>query len=70
MSSLPEKPHGPDLAALRKEIDDLEKIPEDQLISRPVLADDTELLAAPAPTDAIGSETWKHPITAEGPDED
>ncbi len=70
MSSLPEKPHGPDLDALRREIDDLKRIPEENLISRPLLGDDTELLASPAPTDALGTENWDGPIQAEGPDED
>lgn len=76
MTSLPETPHGPDLDALRKEIDDLKNTPEEELISRPLLGEDDDRIATPEPTDAIGSEDWDRPaedavpIQAEGPDED
>ena len=32
MTSIPEQPHGPDLDALRKDIDDLKETPTEELI--------------------------------------
>lgn len=58
--NLPETPDGPDLDALRDEIDDLKKVPVDELVSpTPEALADTE--PTPSPTDAIGSEDGNDP---------
>ncbi|GAA3019520.1 hypothetical protein [Microbacterium dextranolyticum] len=50
-------PDGPDLDALRHEIDELKKIPTEELVNpTPELVE--ENAPTPAPTDAIGSEDW------------
>jgi len=64
MSDLPENlpatPEGPDLDALRDEIDDLQKIPTEELVNpTPTLVEENE--PTPKPTDAIGSEDWNDP---------
>lgn len=52
--NLPETPDGPDLGALRDEIDELKKTPTEELISPvPTAVEDNE--PTPVPTDAIGS---------------
>lgn len=53
-------PDGEDLDALREEIDELKKIPEEELIS-PLPADLAREEPTPGPTDAIGSEDWGTP---------
>ena len=53
-----------DLDALRKEIDDLKSIPEEQLIS-PTPADLLEEEPTPHPTNAIGSEQWDKSVDEE-----
>lgn len=58
--NLPDTPDGPDLAALREEIDELKDTPTEELIS-PVPHAAEEDAPTPAPTDAIGSEDWKDP---------
>ncbi len=60
MSGTGDIPDGEDLEALREEIDELKKIPEEQLVS-PLPADLLEEEPTPAPTDAIGSEEWDAP---------
>lgn len=59
MTSTPDAPtpDGADLAALRKEIDDLKAIPEEELIN-PTPAAFTDREPTPHATDAIGSEDW------------
>ena len=57
---VPESPEGPDLDALRDEIDELKKTPTEELIS-PVPHAVEEDAPTPAHTDAIGSEDWKDP---------
>lgn len=52
--NLPETPDGPDLGALRDEIDELKKTPAEELIS-PVPTAVEENEPTPVPTDAIGS---------------
>ncbi|WP_447589231.1 hypothetical protein [Microbacterium lacticum] len=52
--NLPEMPDGPDLGALRDEIDELKKTPTEELIS-PVPTAVEENEPTPVPTDAIGS---------------
>jgi hypothetical protein len=65
MVSTPEAPHdGSDLAALRKEIDELKAIPEEELIS-PVPTGVEEEEPAPRPTDGIGTEKWDRPASEE-----
>lgn len=55
--NLPETPDGPDLDALRDEIDELKKVPTEELVNpTPTLVEENEL--TPEPTDAIGSENW------------
>ncbi|MBN9213279.1 MAG: hypothetical protein ABS62_08790 [Microbacterium sp. SCN 70-200] len=55
--NLPETPAVPDLAKLRKEIDDLQsQSPEELVNPTPEVLKDRE--ATPEPTDAIGSEDW------------
>jgi hypothetical protein len=57
MTSIPETPDGPDLDALRDEIDDLKKIPTEELVNpTPKIVEENE--PTPKPTDAIGSEDW------------
>ena len=58
--NLPDTPDGPDLAALREEIDEVKDTPTEELIS-PVPHAVEEAAPTPAPTDAIGSEDWKDP---------
>ncbi|MBN9175954.1 MAG: hypothetical protein J0I43_01085 [Microbacterium sp.] len=54
---LPESPEGPDLDALRDEIDELKKVPTEELVNpKPVFVEENE--PTPKPTDAIGSEKW------------
>jgi hypothetical protein len=64
MTSTPETPNldGSDLDALRAEIDELQAVPAEELIS-PVPSIDDEL--EPEPTDAIGSEKWDRPADEE-----
>jgi len=60
MSSTPETPNGPDLDALREQIDELEKQPIDDLVSPiPTLKNEDE--PEPEPTEAIGSVEWDEP---------
>ena len=55
--NLPETPDGPDLRALRDEIDELKKVPTEELVNpTPEFVEENE--PTPEPTDAIGSETW------------
>jgi len=60
MTSIPEQPQGPDLDALRKDIDDLKETPTEELIEPTpgALRGD-----APEPqrTDAPGTEDWDEP---------
>lgn len=60
MSSTPETPHGPDLDALREEIDELAQQPVEDLIS-PVPETTREEEPDPKPTEAIGSVDWNEP---------
>lgn len=55
--NLPETPAGPDLDALRTEIDELKSTPTEELVS-PVPHVDADDEPTPEPTDAIGSEDW------------
>ena len=59
MTSIPEQPHGPDLDALRKDIDELKETPTEELIEpTPGAAqDDPE----PQRTDAPGTEDTEDP---------
>lgn len=58
--SLPETPEGPDLDALRAEIDDLKAIPTEEVVNpTPTLVEENE--PTPEPTDAPGSEDWDDP---------
>lgn len=58
--NLPEAPQGPDLDALRDEIDELQKIPTEELVNpTPTRVEENE--PTPKPTDAIGSEDWNDP---------
>ena len=65
MASTPDKPlDGEDLAALRAEIDALQAVPEEEMLSPlPHVLRDNE--PVPAPTDAIGSEHWDEPAARE-----
>lgn len=60
MTSIPEQPHGPDLDALRKDIDELEETPTEELIepTPAVLGEDEP---EPQRTDAPGTEDWEDP---------
>lgn len=58
MTGIPETPDGPDLAALRVEIDELENQSTDELVS-PTPAALVNDEPTPHPTDAIGSEKWE-----------
>lgn len=58
--NLPATPDGPDLDALREEINDLQKIPTEELVN-PTPAKVRENEPTPEPTDAIGSEKWNDP---------
>lgn len=54
---VPESPEGPDLDAVRDEIDELKKVPTEELVNpTPEFVEENE--PTPEPTDAIGSETW------------
>lgn len=66
MASTPEHPahDGSDLAELRKEIDELQAIPEDELLN-PLPARVERIEGTPEPTDAIGSEKWDRPAPDE-----
>lgn len=69
MTSTPDIPNGEDLAQLRKEIDELMAIPEDELIS-PMPRDLRDAEPTPGPTDAIGSEKWDLPVSEESLDQE
>lgn len=72
MNSTPELPHdGEDLAELRAEIDELQAIPEDDLVSPSLaeLAGESERELTAEPTDAIGSEKWDAPASDESLDQ-
>lgn len=66
MASTSDSPQhdGSDLAALRKEIDELQAIPEEELLN-PLPSFIEEREPAPRPTDAIGSEKWDRPASEE-----
>jgi hypothetical protein len=69
MTSTPDAPSGEDLAALRAEIDELQAIPEEELVSpTPSSLIDREPEAEP--TDAIGSEKWNRPVDEESLDQE
>lgn len=70
MASTPDTPQhdGSDLAALRKEIDDLQAIPEEELLN-PMPSFIEEREPTPRPTDAIGSEKWDRPASEESPED-
>lgn len=52
--NLPDTPDGPDLDALRAEIDELQKIPTEELVNpTPTIVAENE--PTPEPTDPIGS---------------
>lgn len=53
-------PDGADLDALRSEIDELKKIPTEELVN-PTPAPLANTEPEPEPTDAIGSEDWDDP---------
>ncbi|WP_396668067.1 hypothetical protein [Microbacterium sp. R86528] len=59
MTSTPDAsaPDGADLTELRKEIDELKAIPEEELVN-PTPASLTDREPTPHATDAIGSEDW------------
>lgn len=57
MSTDANSPQDPSLSELRAEIDELEKIPEHELVS-PTPEGLKDILPVPEPTDAIGSEDW------------
>lgn len=59
MTSTPDQPtpHGEDLAELREEIDELQAIPEEEMLS-PTPADIAKREPTPHATDAIGSTDW------------
>ncbi|MEU1970126.1 hypothetical protein ABZ477_00540 [Microbacterium sp. NPDC019599] len=60
MTSLPEQPDGPDLDALRKDIDDLKETPTEELIEpTPGAVEENE--PEPEPTDAPGSAGGDEP---------
>mgnify|MGYP001048367189 CR=1 FL=1 len=59
-ASVPDQPTGPDLAEIRKEIDDLAALSTEELVNpTPRLVAENE--PTPRPTDAIGSEDWNKP---------
>ncbi len=60
MSGNGDTPDGEDLAALREEIDELKKTPEEELIS-PLPEGLRRREPAPSPTDPVGSEEWDAP---------
>lgn len=66
MTSTPETPahDGSDLAALRAEIDELQAIPEEELLN-PLPSGVEEREPTPHSTDAIGSEKWDRPASEE-----
>jgi hypothetical protein len=57
MTSIPEQPEGPDLEAIRKEIDELKDVPTEELIepTPKSIAEDEPTIAR---TDAPGTEDW------------
>ncbi len=59
MTSTPDAPDhdGTDLAALRKEIDELQAIPHEEIVN-PLPKNLEEREPEASPTDAIGSEKW------------
>ncbi|MGZ0710434.1 hypothetical protein ACWPKO_19060 (plasmid) [Coraliomargarita sp. W4R53] len=59
MTSTPEH-DGADLAELRKEIDGLKAIPEEEIVN-PTPAGLSDREPTPHATDAIGSENWDAP---------
>jgi hypothetical protein len=66
MTSTPDTPahDGSDLAALRAEIDELQAIPEEELVSPvPSLVEQNE--PTPHSTDAVGSEKWDRDVSEE-----
>lgn len=69
MTSTPDTPNGEDLAALRKDIDELMAIPEEELVS-PTPGGLRDAEPTPNPTDAIGSEKWDRPASEESLDEE
>lgn len=71
MTSTPETPDhdGSDLAALRDEIDELQAIPSEELVS-PVPPLVEEEVPAATPTDAIGSEKWDESASEESLEQD
>ncbi|MDZ8172111.1 hypothetical protein [Microbacterium xanthum] len=60
MSTSAEHPahDGSDLAALREEIDELKKVPEEEMVN-PTPHGWEGREPTPAPTDSIGSERWE-----------
>jgi len=59
MVSIPEQPHGPDLDALRKDIDELKETPTEELVEpTPGRAEDDP---EPEPTDPPGTVDWDEP---------
>jgi hypothetical protein len=64
MTSTPEKPEGPDLDELRKDIDELKDKPVEALIE-PEPAELLQNEPEPERTDAIGSEKWDEPADEE-----
>lgn len=66
MTSTPHNPphDGSDLAALRKEIDDLQAIPHEEIVN-PTPASLKDREPTPHSTDAIGSEKWDVPVDEE-----
>ncbi|MFE1663844.1 hypothetical protein [Microbacterium sp. P02] len=70
MASTPEQPlDGEDLKALREEIDELQAVPQEELLS-PVPTDVEQGELVPHPTDAIGSEKWDEPAEEEHLDQE
>lgn len=72
MTSTPDAaptPDGEDLAALREDIDALQAIPEEELVSPTPssIADEEPTLS---PTDAIGTEQWDEPVSKESLDQE
>jgi hypothetical protein len=64
MTSIPEQPEGPDLAELRKDIDELKDASTESLIE-PEPAGLAQDEPEPERTDAIGSEEWDEPADEE-----
>lgn len=58
--NLPDAPDGTDLDALRDEIDELQKIPTEELVN-PTPESLKKREPEPKPTDALGSEDWNDP---------